>query len=107
MARAAVIAVAGICGLLPLALTRPPQATSVLTKDAPQATSAINEAHVRTACGVCHAFPPPDVLPRYAWRDEIVRMMYIRENRLPPIGAEARDTVQLPADFQQALEYYL
>ncbi len=31
-------------------------------------------------------FPPPDILPRDAWRDEFVRMMFIRENRLPPIG---------------------
>ena len=45
-----------------------------------------DEAHARAACGVCHALPPPDILPRGAWRDEFVRMYFIRENRLPPIG---------------------
>ena len=45
------------------------------------------EAQTRVTCGGCHAFPPPDILPRDAWRDEIVRMMFIRENRVPPIGA--------------------
>src|SRR5258708_40002977 len=92
MVRAAVLAAAAFCGLLPLALTRTTQPDELLG---------------RAACGVCHAFPPPDVLPRYAWRDEIVRMMYLRENRLPPSGAAARTAVQLPTDFQQALEYYL
>jgi hypothetical protein len=92
MTRAAVIAVAASCGLLPLALVRQPQP---------------DETKIRAACGVCHAFPPPDILPRYAWRDEIVRMMYIRDNRLPPFDASARAAVQLPDDFRQALEYYL
>ena len=93
MARAALLLSAALCGLLPLALT--------------QQTQPSVDAPVRAACGVCHALPPPDVLPRYAWRDEIVRMMYIRENRLPPLGAQARATVQLPPDFQLALDYYL
>jgi hypothetical protein len=93
MARAALLLSAALCGLLPLALT--------------QQTQPSVDASVRAACGVCHALPPPDVLPRSAWRDEIIRMMYIRENRLPPLGAQARATVQLPPDFQLALDYYL
>src|SRR5687767_3656929 len=42
------------------------------------------KAHV--PCGGCHAFPPPEILPRAVWRDEIVAMMYIREKRLPPLA---------------------
>ena len=45
-----------------------------------------DEKLARATCGGCHAFPPPDILPRDLWRDEFVRMMFIRENRLPPIG---------------------
>ena len=45
-----------------------------------------DEKLARATCGGCHAFPPPDILPRDRWRDEFVRMMFIRENRLPPIG---------------------
>jgi hypothetical protein len=116
MGRVPLLAVAAICGVLPLAVAQAtpgsnnlsPQATSA-NKDAPQATSANKEdVQVRASCGVCHALPPPDVLPRDAWRDEIVRMMFIRDNnRLPPVNAAARAAVQLPADFQHALEYYL
>ena len=52
--------------------------------------------------------PPPEILPRDAWRDEIVRMMFIRDNRVPPIGPPgmAFKNVQLAADMQLALDYY-
>jgi hypothetical protein len=68
-----------------------------------------SEAQARAACGTCHAFPPPDILPRAAWRDEIVRMKFIREKRLPPIGPPSTvfKTIQLPEDFEQALAFYL
>ena len=91
MARATLLLVAALSGLLPFALAQ--------TTDPP--------SQVRAACGGCHPLPPPDVLPRYAWRDEIVRMMYIREGRLPPVRAAQLAAVQLPPDFQQALDYYL
>jgi hypothetical protein len=74
------------------------------------ATSAIqvDEKLVRTTCTGCHAFPPPEILPRDRWRDEIVRMMFIREKRTPPIGPPdtVYKTVQLPADMTQALTFY-
>ena len=59
-------------------------------------------------CGGCHAFPPPDILPRQVWRDEFVRMMFIRDKRLPPLGppATVNRTVQLPPDMEQALPYF-
>ena len=91
MARATLLLVAAFSGLLPFALAAQPQPDS----------------QVRATCGSCHTFPPPDVLPRSAWRDEIVRMMYIREGRLPPVRAAQLAAVQLPADLQQALDYYV
>ena len=74
----------------------------------PRRQSMATEAEARTACIPCHAFPPPDVLPRAAWRDEIARMSLIRSN-LPqpsgPMGTSARMIV-LPPDFARVLRYY-
>jgi len=66
------------------------------------------EQQARTTCGTCHAVPPPEILPRDAWRDEFVRMMFIRENRLPPIGPPEKvyASVQLPPDMAQLLPFY-
>jgi hypothetical protein len=66
-----------------------------------------DERLARATCSSCHNFPPPDVLPKDAWRSEVVRMMFIREGRLPPIGdpAVAYRNVQLPPDMQQVLQY--
>jgi len=63
------------------------------------------DAQVRAVCGTCHALPPPDVLPRGAWPAEFVRMMYIRENRLPPVGRGV-PPVDLPPDMQAVLPYF-
>jgi hypothetical protein len=69
---------------------------------------ADSETQARKICSGCHAFPPPDILPRDVWRDEFVRMMFIRENRQPPPGPPDKvfPTVQLPADMEQALAFY-
>jgi hypothetical protein len=74
----------------------------------PPAAPQTDEARARVACGSCHALPPPDVLPRSAWRDEFVRMHFIRENRLPPIGPPGTlSRVELPPDMEAALPYFL
>jgi hypothetical protein len=67
------------------------------------------EKQAQTVCAGCHAFIPPDILPRYAWRDAFVRMMFIRENRPPPSGPPEKvfPTVSLPADMEQVLAFYL
>jgi len=67
------------------------------------------EQQARATCGGCHAFPPPEILPRAVWRDEIVAMMYIREKRLPPLAPPPgvlNRPVQLPPDMEQALAFY-
>jgi hypothetical protein len=40
---------------------------------------AIDDEGVRAACSGCHAFPPPDVLPRSAWRQQIEHMSFLRD----------------------------
>jgi hypothetical protein len=68
------------------------------------------EAEARTLCGTaCHAFPPPDILPRYAWRDEIARMTLIRDNKPEPRGPRgvAGRMMVLPSDMERVLRYYL
>jgi len=67
------------------------------------------EQHARAACTSCHAFPPPDILPKSAWRDEFVEMLFIREKRMPPRGPNAASIIRgvvLPSDMQQALAFY-
>jgi hypothetical protein len=77
------------------------------TAQSPAATDL--EKTAQTVCGGCHAVPPPDILPRHAWRDEFVRMMFIRENRQPPPGPPEKvfPTVSLPADMEQVLATFL
>ncbi len=73
-----------------------------------QARVSAEEKQARVICGTCHPFPPPDILPRGAWRDEFVRMTFIRENRLPPPGPPDKvfRDVKLPPDFEQVLPFY-
>ena len=82
------------CGLL-LGFNQPP--------------STPPEARARAACAGCHAFPPPDILPKRAWRDEVVEMLFIRDKKVPPRGPNAEAIVRgvvLPEDMQQALDFY-
>lgn len=64
------------------------------------------EKQARAVCAGCHAFVSPDILPRHAWRDEFVRMMFLRENRQAPPEA-VFPTLKLPADMEQVLPFYL
>jgi hypothetical protein len=70
-------------------------------------TSPSPEQKARAACTGCHAFPPADILPSAAWRDEVVRMMFFREKRVPPPGSMSLGrTVKLPPDLEEALAFY-
>jgi FG-GAP-like repeat len=54
------------------------------------------------ACAGCHRTPPADVLPRAAWREEILRMERIRtSSETSPDAA-----ITLPNDFVAALTWY-
>ena len=75
----------------------------------PAAEGAATEAEARVVCGACHLFPPPEILPRAAWRDELVRMTLIRENQPEPTGppGTAARMISLPPDMQRVLRYYV
>src|SRR5215218_5020261 len=91
-------------------ITRPEISRPIVAsaQQAGPASTEGKEQQARATCAGCHAFPPPDILPRAAWRDEFVRMMYFRENRLPPSVPASRfnRTLQLPPDMEQALPYF-
>ncbi len=40
-------------------------------------------ARVQSACGTCHLFPPPDILPREMWPAQITRMADMK-SKMPP-----------------------
>src|SRR4051794_9566029 len=107
VARAAAWLTAGLlgCGLVTLQRSGSP---AVSASGSQPPSSQGDEQQARATCGGCHAFPPPDILPRQVWRDEFVRMMFIREKRLPPLGPSGvvNRTVQLPPDMEQALPYF-
>ena len=69
---------------------------------------SLTEADMKVACGVCHSVPPPDILPRSAWRAEIARMMLIREGRPEPVGPVGTSTrmVLLSDDLLRVWRYY-
>ena len=47
------------------------------------------EARVRAACSGCHLFPPPEILPRFAWRTQIEHMAFLTEYLPEGSGAPA------------------
>jgi FG-GAP-like repeat/Dihaem cytochrome c len=62
---AGVLAGAAYCAIV---LARPnPAPTDSAPPPSPEATSE----QVHTFCGACHAYPPPDVVPRAVWRQEL------------------------------------
>ena len=111
--RAAVATAAALCcAAIPLASL--PAADRVFAParltPAPDAVQTADlDRQARATCGSCHAFPPPDILPKDTWRDEFVRMAFIREGRTPPPGPPgiANRGVQLPPDMEQVLPFYI
>jgi FG-GAP-like repeat len=70
----------------------------------PEAQPSATEEEVRARCTVCHKLPPPDILPRSAWRDEMVRMMLIQEGVPEPAGATS--FLPLSPDWLRLWRYY-
>jgi hypothetical protein len=78
---------------------------AALPADLPVAT----EAEVQQRCGtVCHKMPPPDILPRAAWRDELVRMQLIMDGVPEPAGMMGGATamIPLPPDMLRIQRFY-
>jgi FG-GAP-like repeat len=67
------------------------------------------EADARALCGTaCHRYPPPDILPRSEWREEIAKMtLFSQGNPVPPgpPGTLSR-MVALPPDMERVLRFY-
>jgi hypothetical protein len=62
------------------------------------------EDEVQARCSPCHKVPSPDILPRSAWRDEMVRMMLIAEGVPEPAGATS--FLPLSPDWLRLWRYY-
>ena len=65
---------------------------------------AATDDEVKARCTICHKLPPPDILPRSAWRDEMVRMMLIQEGVPEPAGATS--FLPLSPDWLRLWRYY-
>jgi hypothetical protein len=59
---------------------------------------------VKARCGICHPAPPPDILPRARWRDEMLRMMLIQEGVPEPSDGVA--FIPLPPELIRIQRYY-
>lgn len=80
-----------------------PASPQVPSGSGQKAIATAEEVSARCATA-CHALPPPDILPRSAWRDELVRMMLIMEGVPEPAGASSY--IPLPPDWIRLLRYY-
>lgn len=76
---------------------------------APPPLPMATEEEVRQRCGTtCHRMPPPDILPRAAWRDELVRMQLIMDGVPEPAGMMGAATamIPLPPDMLRIQRFY-
>ena len=67
------------------------------------------EQEAREACGTaCHRYPPPDILPREAWRDTVARMALIARGEREPAGppGTAGRSVKPPPEMERLLRFY-
>jgi hypothetical protein len=99
------------CALIALASTTrfvaSPSASrsSSSSQAAPSSKDVATEDEARARCSAaCHKYPSPDILPRAAWRDELVRMMLIQEGVPEPAGAQS--FIPLPPDWLRVLRFY-
>jgi hypothetical protein len=69
---------------------------------------APGEAAAGTLCVTCHKLPPPNVLPRSVWLDEVSRMYLIAQGQTEPPGwtMNARAAVTLPPEWKAIADYY-
>jgi hypothetical protein len=74
--------------------------TNPIAQEAP-----VTPKEILTTCGSCHEVPPPDILPRSAWRGSFERMAMIRSGERQM--AEVRTpSIALPDDMQRVLRHY-
>src|SRR5258706_14368419 len=91
---ALVFAVLGLGGTVPKPL-------SALSSKAPPTGDARSEAAARAVCATCHPLPSPEILPKRSWRDEFLRMKFIREQKPEPTASpEQMRQIPLPDDME-------
>jgi hypothetical protein len=96
--------------MLVLVLGTVPKGAAVFHSETQQTTGvdAASDPAVRAACTTCHPAPPPDILPKGSWRDEFVRMKFIREQKPEPRGTRDQlRQIPLPDDLEKALPFYV
>jgi len=79
-----------------------------ITRGASVQPGIADEQEARAICSTCHAYPPPDILPRDAWPDSIARMTLFRAGQSVPTvepGTLAH-LVTLPDDMGRVLAFY-
>jgi hypothetical protein len=90
---------------VPLALAQAPGQTH--PSRPADTTSPTSSAEVDTLCGsACHRLPPPDALPRAAWRDTIARMSLLRAGDVESKETFDAHRASMPDDMRRALAYY-
>jgi hypothetical protein len=65
---------AGTATLAAASATLPAPPAAPAPRDAPSAASHPGEPMARKVCAGCHAFPPPDTLPRGRWKSIVMEM---------------------------------
>ena len=70
--------------------------------------ASAGETTARALCVTCHTLPPPNVLPRSVWLDEVSRMYLIAQGQTEPPGwtMNARAAVSLPPEWKAVADYY-
>jgi hypothetical protein len=91
--------------LLSLVTRSAPMRASIQAPALPPAKDVATADEVQARCGTaCHPLPPPDILPRVAWREELVRMMLIQDGLPEPAGASS--FIPLPPEWLRLLRYF-
>src|SRR5262249_6190733 len=88
-----------------------PVPASAVPSTVPAAVPEASPEQVRSLCGACHAYPPPESFPRSAWRKEVkLAYDFLRDSTLdlpyPPLESvvryyESRAPLELPLLFSE------
>jgi len=91
-----------------LGAVREPIGAQAVAPPSSSTTASSEEAQARVVCGSCHAFPPPEILPKSSWRDEFLRMKFIREKRqMPLVSRDQLHLIPLPEDMEKVLPFFV
>ncbi len=71
----------------------------------PRAPTPPSDATVHSVCGRCHLFPPPDSLPRSAWRTQIEHMAFLADT-LPTDSAPLDSDASASWDVEGFVAWY-